>query len=74
LANRHLAETMPRLSVDWGLSSKHFIFFVTYKWANKARVFVTGMPYKLSIMFARNAGAYLEGAPNYGRLRLTHKA
>jgi hypothetical protein len=27
------------------------------------------MLFKLSIKFARNAGAYLEGAPNYGRLQ-----
>ncbi len=39
--------------------SKHFIFFVTYKWAKKARVFVADRLFHPSLMFVVKAtGAY----------------
>ncbi len=31
--------------------SQYFIFFVTYKWVQKARVFVRGMPFQPSVMW-----------------------
>ncbi len=42
-----------------GLYSQHFIFLVTYKGAQYARVFVPGRLFQPSIMFASKAGAYL---------------
>jgi hypothetical protein len=34
----------------WRPYSQHFIFFVTYEWAQKAKVLVTGEPFQSSIM------------------------
>ena len=34
-----------------GPYTQHFIFFITYKWAQKARVFVLGKPSKRSVMY-----------------------
>ncbi len=33
-----------------GLYSQHFIFFVTYKWAQKACIFVLGKPFHITVI------------------------
>jgi hypothetical protein len=33
-----------------GAYSQHFIFFATFKWAEEARVFVTGKPFQPDVM------------------------
>ncbi len=35
-----------KLIMNTGLYSQHFIFFATYEWAQKARVLVTGKPFR----------------------------
>ncbi len=57
--------------------TKHF-FIVTYKWAQKARLFASGMIFQPSLMFASKAIAYPTEAPfrcsTLGEaLALTHK-
>jgi hypothetical protein len=41
---------------------QHFIFFVAYEWAPKARVFVTDRPFQPSLMFVGRGKAYLSEA------------
>ncbi len=38
--------------------TQHFIFFVTFEWAQKARVFVPGKPFESILMFASKARVY----------------
>ncbi len=40
-----------------------FYFLITYKWPLQAKVFVTGRPYKPTLMFTGMARFYLFGAP-----------
>jgi hypothetical protein len=49
-----------------GPYSQHFIFIVTYEWAQKAKVFVHVRPFQPSLMFASRAGAYPSEAPFTG--------
>jgi hypothetical protein len=34
----------------WKQYSQHLIFFITYKWAQQARLFVPGKPFPPSVM------------------------
>ncbi len=43
---------------------QHFIFFLTYKWAQQARVIVPGKPFQPSLMFLSKARAYHSEVPS----------
>ena len=47
-----------------GSYSKHFIFLITYEWAQFLRVFVSVKPFKPSLMFVVKAGKDLHSIPN----------
>ncbi len=40
-----------------GLYAQHLIFFITYEWAQKVRLFVSDRPFRFSL-FVIKAGAY----------------
>ncbi len=42
-----------------GPNSQHFIFIVTYKWAQHVRVLVLGRPFQPSVMFVYRLRSYL---------------
>ncbi len=45
------------------LFSQNFIFFTIYDWAHLSRLFVPGMPFQPSLMFASQVWDYLSEAP-----------
>jgi hypothetical protein len=45
-----LSAVMLSVMVPPGQYSQHLIFFVTYKWAQKARAFVPSKPFKPGVM------------------------
>ncbi len=61
-ARAYLSATLPGL-IEWAHIHNSRIFFITYEWAQKARVLVHGKPIQSSLMFVSQARAYPSEAP-----------